>query len=78
MSELLTPRKTELSWAVELPPEMAEVLGVPEGSLIVLHAKDGSVETEILPLPSPEFAERVQYILEKNKETFEELKRLGD
>ncbi len=78
MNELLTPRKTELSWAVELPPEMAEVLGVPEGSLIVLHAKDGSVETEILPLPSPEFAERVQYILEKNKETFEELKRLGD
>ncbi|MDQ3257397.1 MAG: hypothetical protein M3R15_26515 [Acidobacteriota bacterium] len=78
MSELLTPRKTKLSWAVELPPEMAEVLGVPEGSLIVLHAIDGSVETEILPLPSPEFAERVQYILEKNKETFEELKRLGD
>jgi len=57
---------------------MAEVLGVPEGSLIVLHAKGGSVETEILPPPSPEFAERVQYILEKNKETFEELKRLGD
>ncbi len=78
MSELLTPRKTELSWAVELPPEMAQALGVPDGSLIVLHAKDGSVETEILPPPSPELAERVQYILEKHKETFEELKRLGD
>lgn len=78
MTELLTPRKTELSWAVELPPEMAGALGVAQGSLIVLHAKDGRVETEILSPPSPEFAERVQYILEKHKETFEELKRLGD
>lgn len=78
MTELLAPRKTELSWTVELPPERAEALGVDVGSLVVLHIKDGGVETEILPLPSPEFVERVQYILEKNKETFEELKRLGD
>ena len=78
MTELLTPPMTELSWAVELPPEMAEALGVACGSLVVLHARNGSIETEILPLPSPEFAGRVQYILEKNKETFEELKRLGD
>ncbi len=78
MSELLTPRKTELSWAVELPLEMAEVLGVPEGSLIVLHAKGGSVETEILPPPSPELKESARRIHEKYKETFEELKRLGD
>lgn len=78
MTELLTPRKTELSWAVELPPEMAGALGVAVGSLIVLHAKDGSVETEILPPPSPELKESVRRIYEENKELFEELKRLGD
>lgn len=78
MTDLLMQRKTELSWAVELPPEMAQALGVPAGSLIVLHAKDGSVETEILPPPTPELKESVRRIYEENKELFEELKRLGD
>ncbi len=78
MTELLTPRKTELSWAIELPPEMASALGVPEGSLIVLHVIEGRVETEIVPLPSPELAERFQEIYEKRKEAFAEMKRLGD
>jgi len=78
MSELLTPRKTELSWAVELPPEIAGALGVLEGSLIVLHLVEGRIETEIVPLPSPELAERFQETYEKRKEAFAEMKRLGD
>lgn len=78
MSELLAPRKTELSWAVELPPEMTKALGVAEGSLVVLHANEGRIETEILPPPSPELKESVRQIYEENKELFEELKRLGD
>ena len=79
MSETLAPPCTDLRWAVEIPPEIARAMSVAEGSVVVLRPTDGNLEVEeILPPPSPEFAERVQYILEKHKETFEELKRLGD
>ncbi len=73
-----TPRKTDLGWIVELPPEMAQTMGVAEGSLAVLHPKDGSLEVEVLPPPSPELTERVEHIYDKYKEAFEEMKRLGD
>ena len=49
MSGLLTPKKTDRGWVVETPPERAEALGIAEGSLVVLYAKSGSVEVEILP-----------------------------
>jgi hypothetical protein len=74
----ITPQKTDLGWVVEIPPEIARALGVAEGSLAVLHPQDGSLEIEILPPPSPEIKESVRRISEKYKETFEELKRLGD
>jgi hypothetical protein len=74
----ITPQKTDLGWVVEIPPEIARALGVAEGSLTVLHPQDGSLEIEILPPPSPEIKESVRRISEKYKETFEELKRLGD
>ena len=78
MSGLLTPQKNEQGWVVEMPPEMARLIGVSEGSRIVLHARAGSIETEILPPLSPELKELMRQICEKNKEAFEELKRLGD
>ncbi|MCI0487319.1 MAG: hypothetical protein L0229_12055 [Blastocatellia bacterium] len=78
MSGLLTPQKTDRGWIVEVPPEMAETLGVAEGSLVALYAKEGTIEVEILPPPSPELKERVRQIHEKFKEAFEEMKRLGD
>jgi hypothetical protein len=61
-----------------MPPEIAQAAGVAEGSYILLYAKEGHVEFEILPPPSPEVMEEVREICEEFKETFEELKRLGD
>jgi hypothetical protein len=79
MSETIAPPKTTLNWAVEIPPEIAKVMGVAEGSVAMLRATDGKLEVEeILPPPSPELKERVQQIFEKYKEAFEEMKRLGD
>ena len=64
--------------AVELSPEIVQVLGVACGSPVVLHVSEGRIETEILPPPSPELKESARRIHEKYKERFEELKPLGD
>jgi len=74
----ITPRKTDLGWVIELPAEIAQAMGVAEGSLAVLHVKEEKLDLEILPPPSPELKEAVRRISEKHKETFEEMKRLGD
>ena len=36
-----TPQKTDLGWVIEIPPEMAQAMGVAEGSLVVLYPKEG-------------------------------------
>lgn len=59
MSSLLTPQKTERGWVIEIPAEMAHVIGVAEGSIAILHAKEGNIEIEILPPPAPELEESV-------------------
>jgi hypothetical protein len=78
MSSILTPQKTDRGWVIEIPPEMAQALGVAEGSMAVLHAKAGRIEVEILPPPSPELKESARRIYEKHKDAFEEMKRRGD
>jgi hypothetical protein len=78
MSGTLTPRKTEIGWVMEIPPEMAEILKVEPGSIVVLYPKEGVLETEILPAPSAELKEDFERLLAKYKETCEELKRVGD
>jgi hypothetical protein len=78
MSEILTPRKTEQGWIINMPPEMAKVTGMAEGSLVVLYAKEGGLSVEVLPPPSAELEQEIREIYEEYKETFEELKRLGD
>ena len=78
MAAVLTPRKTETGWIMEIPPEMAEVMNVAPGSFVVLYPKEGMLETEILPAPSEELLEDFERMFEKYRETFDELKRLGD
>ena len=51
MSGILTPQKTDMGWVIEIPPEMAQALGVVEGSLAVLHVQVRAIEVEILPPP---------------------------
>lgn len=53
-------------------------LGVVEGSIAILHARDGRLEVEVLPPPSSELAKSVRQTYEQFKEAFDEMKRLGD
>lgn len=78
MPASITPRKTDLGWVIEIPTEIAQAMGVAEGSLAVLHVKEGNLDIEVLPPPSPELKAAVRRISDKHKETFEEMKRLGD
>ena len=78
MSGTITPVKTEMGWVMEIPTEMAEILKVAPGSFAVLYPKEGGIETEILPPPSDELKEDFERLFNKYRETFEELKRIGD
>lgn len=78
MSISLTPEKTDRGWVIEIPSEMAQAMGVAEGSLAVLHTRNGTFEVEVLPPPSPELERSVERIHEKYQDAFAEMKRLGD
>ncbi|MEK6301983.1 MAG: hypothetical protein AABO41_14830 [Acidobacteriota bacterium] len=78
MSSTTTPQKTDLGWVVDVPNEIAHELGVAEGSIAILHAKDGRLEVEMLPPPSKELVESVRHTYEQFKDAFDEMKRLGD
>ena len=65
------------SWTVKIPPEIIEAQGLAEDSLAVLTVNKGKIEGEIATL-LPQLKEISKRILEKNREVYEELKRLGD
>ena len=78
MGSINIPTKTEQGWVVDIPSEIADSLGVAEGSIVTLQAKDGNLEVEILPPPSPELVKSSRRIFEKYKDAFAEMKGLGD
>jgi len=78
MAGTITPRKTGLGWVMDIPPEMAALLKVEPGSIVILFPKEGTLDIEILPPPSTELQEDFERLYTKYQETFEELKRLGD
>ena len=78
MSDVLSPQKTGRGWIMDIPPEMAKVLGVDEGSVIVLYPHEGGINYEILPPLSPDMQASVLETCEQFKEAFAEMKRLGD
>jgi len=65
-------------WFIELPAEAAAISGFADGSYIGVYAKSGVSYVEMIPPPSPEWGDAINQILDRNKEAFEELKRLGD
>lgn len=75
---MLTLQKREDSWAATMPPEMAQQAGVADGSIVVLHLKDGAITTEILPPISEATKQRVRESIHKFKDAFDEMKRRGD
>jgi hypothetical protein len=78
MAGVITPRKTELGWVMEIPAEMAAILKVEPGSVAVIYPKEGALQTEILPPPAAELKEDFERLFNKYHETCEELKRIGD
>ena len=66
MSAVLTPKATEQGWVIDMPPEMAESIGVAVGSMILLSGHEGGIRTEILPPLSSELKEISEYLLKKN------------
>lgn len=78
MSAVLTPRKTEQGWVIDLPEEMAQTIGVEAGSMVVLYASEEGLRTEVLPPVSQKLKDISQYLLNNNRTVYEELKKLGD
>lgn len=82
MSAVLTPhnipRKTKQGWIIDIPPEMADVMGIAHGSIGVLYPNEEGIRIEVLPPPSPERMESARETFEEFREAFEEMKRLGD
>lgn len=66
------------SWLVEIPANIIEALNLQTGSTVALTIKDGEVSGDVLPPLSDKMKEISKRILEKNREVYEELKRLGD
>lgn len=75
---MLTLQKREDGWAATMPPEMAKQAGVADDSIVVLHLKNGVITTEILPPISETTRQRVRESMDKFKDAFDEMKRLGD
>ena len=70
--------KTEPGWIFEIPLDMAQAMGVAEGSVMVLYPKKDSIEAEVLPPLSPDWAAALDETYAEHKDAFEEMKRLGD
>ncbi len=65
------------SWTVEIPNEIIEALGLEKDSLAALTVVNRKIEGKVIS-PSEEIKEISKRVLEKNKEAYEELKKLGD
>jgi hypothetical protein len=72
------PQKTARGWVIQLPDEFAQALNMSVGSIALLHAKDGSIEVEILPPPSADLPTEARETYEELKDAFAEMKRRGD
>lgn len=71
-------RGREPGWFMEMPAEAAAVSGFAEGSFIGIYTRSGYCYVEMIPLPPPEIIAEIDQLCEKNRELFEDLKRLGD
>ena len=78
MSSVMVPRKTKEGWIIDLAPDFAEALGVAEGSIAILYVYDGKISYEVLPPPTTELELEFQLAYADLKDTFAEMKRLGD
>ena len=77
MNNVITPQKTENGWIIEIDDDFAAELGVAKGSIALLNARDGRIETEVLS-PSPGLDGRIKRLADKYQDYFQEMKKIGD
>lgn len=75
-SELPKPRKD--TWILKLPVEVCRQEGFAEGTMVSLTIRNHGIEASFIRPPSQKLRDISQRLLEKNKELYAELKRLGD
>jgi hypothetical protein len=73
-----TLQRTEQGWVIAVTEEMAQVMGLPQGGFVLMRGEGGVIRTEVLPPPSPDLEKLSDEIMEKNRDLYQELKRLGD
>ncbi len=65
------------SWKVELPESVKKENNLSETAYLVLTVHNGKINGELIN-PTAEVRKEATRILHKYRETFEEMKRLGD
>lgn len=75
--ELKTVSVKKDTWILEVPKEVCENEGFPEGTMISLTLKNDSISAAYLK-PSKEIDDFLSKVVEEEREYFEEMKRLGD
>ncbi len=63
---------------VSMTPEMAKEAGVAENSFLIFYLGESVVSAEILPPAIEEMKRSVEESIDKFKDAFAEMKRLGD
>ncbi|CAN5702197.1 hypothetical protein BH20ACI4_BH20ACI4_10650 [soil metagenome] len=75
--ELKTVSVAKDTWILEIPDEVCQNEGFPEGTMISLTLKNASISGVYLK-PSKEIDDFVNKVVEEESEYFEEMKRVGD
>ena len=65
------------TWILEVPKEVCENEGFPEGTMVSLTLRNDSISGVYLK-PSKEIDDFVSRVVEEESEYFEEMKRVGD
>ena len=72
------PRAEKDTWILRLPAETCQREGFAEGTMVSLTIRNHGIEACFIRPPSQKLREISSRLLEKNKELYAELKRLGD
>jgi hypothetical protein len=65
------------SWKVEIPAAVKSENDLSENAYLVLTVHQGKINGELIN-PTDEIKQEVKRIISKYRDTFEEMKRLGD
>lgn len=77
MTNIKNLQKTARGWIIEIDDDFAAELGVAKGSIALMNARDGKIETEILS-PSPGLEKSIDRLAEKYEDYFAEMSIIGD